>query len=49
VITLRALDPGAAERRQHALIGLLEEAVAGGASVGFLRSLERAEVESYGS
>ena len=47
MITLRALNPAAAERCHDQLSELLEDAVASGASVGFLLPLERTEVESY--
>jgi ribosomal protein S18 acetylase RimI-like enzyme len=41
------LDPAAAERLRHELALLLEDAVAGGASLGFLLPLERAEALAY--
>ena len=44
---IRRLDPAAAERLGDALARLLEDAVAGGASLGFLLPLERAESEAY--
>ena len=47
MISLRALDRGEAGRQQSALIELLEDAVASGASVGFLLPLARAAVEAY--
>ena len=41
------LDPAAAERLRDELALLLEDAVAGGASLGFLLPLERAEALAY--
>ena len=47
MITVRKLDPAAAERLLDDLVGLLCDAVAGGASLGFLLPLERAEALAY--
>jgi ribosomal protein S18 acetylase RimI-like enzyme len=47
VISIRALDPDEAARRQQQLIELLEEAVEGGASIGFVLPLEWAEAAAY--
>jgi acetyltransferase len=44
---VRALDPAAVERLKDELVLLLEDAVAGGASLGFLLPLERAEGAAY--
>jgi acetyltransferase len=41
------LDAAGAERLRDELVLLLEDAVAGGASLGFLLPLERADVEAY--
>jgi ribosomal protein S18 acetylase RimI-like enzyme len=47
LIVVRALDPDEAARRQDQLIELLVDAVAGGASIGFVLPLERAEAAAY--
>jgi acetyltransferase len=47
LITVRPLDPGEAGQRRTALVRLLLDAVDGGASVGFLLPLKRAEIEAY--
>jgi hypothetical protein len=47
LIAVRALDADAATRRQDQLIELLVDAVEGGASIGFVLPLERAEAGAY--
>jgi ribosomal protein S18 acetylase RimI-like enzyme len=47
LIVVRALDPDEAARRQDQLIELLVDAVEGGASIGFVLPLERAEAAAY--
>jgi GNAT superfamily N-acetyltransferase len=47
LITIRQLDSDDACRQREPLIDLLRDAVAGGASLGFLLPLGRAEAESY--
>jgi ribosomal protein S18 acetylase RimI-like enzyme len=47
LIALRALDPDEAARRQDQLIELLVDAVEGGASIGFVLPVERAEAAAY--
>jgi ribosomal protein S18 acetylase RimI-like enzyme len=44
---IRRLDPAEAEARLEELALLLRDAVDGGASIGFLLPLERAEIETY--
>lgn len=47
MISIRTLEAGEAGRHAHQLVELLDDAVAGGASIGFVLPLERAEVEAY--
>jgi ribosomal protein S18 acetylase RimI-like enzyme len=44
---VRALDPGEAARRLDPLVELLVDAVEGGASIGFVLPLSRAEAAAY--
>ena len=47
MIVVRALDPDEAARRRDELVELLQDAVGGGASIGFVLPLERAEAAAY--
>jgi acetyltransferase len=47
LIAVRVLDPDEAARRQDQLIQLLVDAVEGGASIGFVLPLSRAEAAAY--
>jgi ribosomal protein S18 acetylase RimI-like enzyme len=47
LIVVRALDPDEAARRQDQLIELLVDAVEGGASIGFVLTLEQVETAAY--
>ena len=47
MIAVRPLDPPEAGRRRTALIHLVQDAVEGGASIGFVLPLKRRELEAY--
>ena len=46
-LAIESLTPEAARAHRTALVGLLQDAVDGGASVGFLTPVETAEAEAY--
>ena len=47
MIVVRVLDPDEAAWRQDELLELLEDAVEGGASIGFVLPLEQGETATY--